>query len=80
MGIIWNSGLQQQTPAVQLAHQQVMRRAASPKRRAKKASSPKRAKRSKKRAAGTKRAKPARLKKGSAAAKAYMAKIRRKRA
>lgn len=80
MGIIWNSGLQQQTQAVQMAFRQQMgrsgratrkrgkRRAAAPKR---KASSKSKVKRVAKKAA--------RFVKGSAAAKRYMASLRRKK-
>jgi len=76
MGIIWNVGLGQQTPAVQAAFQGVMRgtrRSSSSRRRKKKAAAPKRRPKAKKSKGGN------RFKKGSAAAKAYMAKIRRKK-
>jgi len=73
MPILWNAGLQQQTPAVQAAYQALMRGGRTTgKRRKKKAAAPKR--RAKKRKAS----KAARFVKGSKAAKAYMKKIRKK--
>lgn len=78
MPIIWNVGLGQQTAAVQAAYRQVMgrvSRSGSRKRRKKKAAAPRR------RAAKRKsKSKGNRFKKGSAAAKAWMKKIRKKRA
>ncbi len=79
MPILWNAGLQQQTPAVQAAYRGLMKGRSAAKRRKKKAAAPKRrAKKSKserkwKKVAG----KAARFVKGSAAAKRYMAKLRK---
>lgn len=83
MGIIWDQGVQQQTPAVQLLFRQTtrgVRRATSKRRRG--AASASGAKRSKK-ASGARRSvkrasgKAAKFVKGSAAAKAHMAKLRK---
>lgn len=80
-GVIWNTGLQQQTPAVQMAYRLQMRgtkRTGSSKRRKKKAAAPKR--RAKKASSPRKKGKKGnRFTKGSAAAKRHMAKLRKMR-
>lgn len=81
MGIVTIGGMGQMTPAMQQTIRKVSggtARASGPKRsrgRKKKRAAPRAKKRTTKRTSGKKK----RLVKGSAAAKAYMAKIRRKR-
>jgi hypothetical protein len=76
MPVIWNTGVQQQTPAVQAAFRAVIgttRRTATARRRKKKATAPKR--KAKKRASS----RGGKFVKGSAAAKRHMAKLRKMR-
>lgn len=77
---VYLPGLNQQTAAtLQIIRQGMGTRSASPRRKRRKRTKTRMKRASRRKTATSRKKKPARLVKGSAAAKAYMKKIRRKR-